>query len=67
VRESDLAGHLENSIDQQEAADDESTSDVKQEVKTIIVAADSEGDAVLDEALNILKQMSADKQMAISQ
>lgn len=67
VRESDLAGHLENSIDQQDAANDESTADVKQAVKTITVAADSEGDAVLDEALNILKQMAADKQMAISQ
>ena len=54
VRESDLRGHLEN-----KAGEDEANSEQKKEVKHITIPADSEDDAVLNEALNILKELAS--------
>ena len=51
VREADLQGHLEN---KQNGED----SKQKKEVKHITVPADSDDDAVLNEALNILKELA---------
>jgi len=51
VREADLQGHLENN---QENSEQES----QKEVKHITIAVDSEEDAVLNEALSILKDLA---------
>ncbi len=50
VREEDLQGHLENNQETQQA-------DEQSEVKHITIAVDSEEDAVLNEALSILKEL----------
>ena len=54
VREADLKGHLENN-------QEKSTEEAKKEVKHITIAVDSEEDAVLNEALSILKDLAEDK------
>ena len=54
VREADLRGHLVNK--QGEAI--ESKQVKEKEVKHITIPADSEDDAVLNEALNILKELA---------
>jgi len=60
VRESDLAGHLEKNL-HEKSLDDADTQELGQQIKTVTVSANDEGDAVLNEALNILKQLSAEK------
>ena len=57
VREADLQGHLENNQEK----DKEKT---QKEVKHITIAVDSEEDAVLNEALSILKDLAKDKDSA---
>ena len=57
VREADLKGHLENN---QENGKDE----LEKEVKHITIAVDSEEDAVLNEALSILKDLAKEKDSA---
>ena len=57
VREADLKGHLENN---QEKNKDKP----QKEVKRITIAVDSEEDAVLNEALSILKDLAKDKDSA---
>ena len=57
VREADLQGHLENN---QEKDEDKP----QKEVKRITIAVDSEEDAVLNEALSILKDLAKDKDSA---
>jgi carboxyl-terminal processing protease len=57
VREADLQGHLEN---KQEKDEDKA----QKEVKRITIAVDSEEDAVLNEALSILKDLAKDKDSA---
>ena len=57
VREADLQGHLENN---QENTEDKPQKDVKR----ITIAVDSEEDAVLNEALSILKDLAKDKDSA---
>jgi carboxyl-terminal processing protease len=57
VREADLQGHLENN---QKKNKDKS----QKEVKRITIAVDSEEDAVLNEALSILKDLARDKDSA---
>ncbi|MFK7795148.1 MAG: S41 family peptidase [Gammaproteobacteria bacterium] len=57
VREADLEGHLENN---QEKAKDKA----QKEIKHITIAVDSEEDAVLNEALSILKDLAKDKDSA---
>ncbi len=54
VREADLKGHLENN---QEI----NAEKAKKEVKHITISVDSEEDAVLNEALSILKDLAKDK------
>lgn len=56
VRESDLAGHLEN-----KQGEENNNGEQKKEVKHITIPADSEDDAVLNEALNILKELASSK------
>ena len=51
VREADLQGHLENKQNGENGKQEK-------EVKHITVSADSEDDAVLNEALNILKELA---------
>lgn len=63
VRESDLAGHLEQNDDEKSSAETD-TSERDQQIKTVTVPANDEGDAVLDEALNILKQLSSGADVA---
>lgn len=63
VRESDLAGHLEQNDDEKSSAETD-TSKSDQQIKTVTVPANDEGDAVLDEALNILKQLSSGADVA---
>ena len=55
IRETDLHGHLEN----QQPAEDEKAQ--QKQVKHITIAIDSEEDAVLDEALSILKDLQSIK------
>lgn len=50
VRESDLQGHLKNKQNGEDGKE-------KKEIKHITVPADSDDDAVLNEALNILKEL----------
>ncbi len=50
VREADLKGHLENN-------QEKSQGKLKKEVKHITISVDSEADAVLNEALGILKDL----------
>ena len=61
VRESDLEGHLENN----QSSENQSASE-QPVVKKITVPADSDNDAVLDEALNVLKDLSQQQQLADS-
>lgn len=57
VREADLKGHLENNQENKESGKEEQ----QKEVKHITITVDSEEDAVLDEALSILKDLANDK------
>jgi len=57
VREADLKGHLENN-------QGKSLDKPQKEVKHITIAVDSEEDAVLNEALSILKDLAKDKASA---
>ena len=57
VREADLKGHLENN-------QDKGTDKPQKEVKHITIAVDSEEDAVLNEALTILKDLAKEKDSA---
>ncbi len=57
VREVDLKGHLENN-------QEKSTDKPQKEVKHITIAVDSEEDAVLNEALTILKDLAKAKDSA---
>ncbi len=57
VREADLQGHLENN-------QEKSTDKPQKDVKRITIAVDSEEDAVLNEALSILKDLAKDKDSA---
>lgn len=57
VREADLKGHLENNQENKESVKEEQ----QKEVKHITITVDSEEDAVLDEALSILKDLANDK------
>lgn len=57
VREADLQGHLEN---QEESAE----NSPKREVKHITIAVEEDEDAVLNEALSILKELANDKDAA---
>ncbi len=57
VREADLQGHLEN---KQEKSQEKS----QKEVKHITIAVDSDEDAVLNEALSILKDLAKEKDSA---
>ncbi len=54
VREADLRGHLENN-------QKKSKDDPKKEVKHITISVDSDEDAVLNEALSILKDLAEHK------
>lgn len=56
VREADLQGHLEN-----KQGEENKNKQQKKEVKHITIPADSEDDAVLNEALNILKELADGK------
>ncbi len=57
VREADLQGHLEN---QEESAE----NSPKREVKHITIAVEEDEDAVLNEALSILKELANNKDAA---
>ncbi|MFK8028307.1 MAG: S41 family peptidase [Gammaproteobacteria bacterium] len=57
VREADLKGHLENNQEKGKAKQ-------QKEVKHITIAVDSEEDAVLNEALSILKDLANDQDSA---
>jgi carboxyl-terminal processing protease len=57
VREADLQGHLENNQENTEGKP-------QKDVKRITIAVDSEEDAVLNEALSILKDLAKDKDSA---
>lgn len=57
VREADLQGHLENN-------QEKNTEAPQREVKHITIAVDSEEDAVLNEALTILKDLAKEKDSA---
>ena len=63
VRESDLAGHLEKNVNEK-SSDEADSEEAGQQVKSVTVPANDEGDAVLDEALSILKQLSSGTDMA---
>ena len=58
VREADLLGHLENN------QDSNNKEKPQKEVKHITIAVDSEEDAVLNEALSILKDLANEKDSA---
>ncbi len=57
VREADLKGHLENNQEKEQEGQ-------QKDVKHITITVDSEEDAVLDEALSILKDLAKEKDSA---
>ena len=58
VRETDLRGHLKNQQPAQDEQHQAQKKDQQKEVKHITIAVDSEEDAVLNEALSILKDLA---------